>query len=177
MLILNQKTLEMFNGIPWFKNVGNPNLEKEIAALELYSLSSKEDILNLKHRSLWKNAISTASGDITWYLSYYHEDIYNHEWNELGVECAEIFRSAMIGNFTMLYDTINIGNIDFLHHDEICICVCMMYFYYKDNLPYVEYQERLYSGFYEELFLILKNGLYPCGWVGGKYPRGNFLVY
>ena len=170
---VNDDIVSIFKEIPWFENIGQNNPDKFFLPFKYEYASSKKEILNNKNRILWANAVTEAASEMSVFMDYEYQDLFNQQWNELGRDYGDIFDQYFKLKLLNLYNEIDIlaeyplfQNHDY---DEESIVLCMMYFHWKEILP-INY-------FFENIFLVFKNGLYPCGWCKNKYPDGNILLF
>ena len=93
--------------------------------------------------------------------------IFQTTWNELVVEAKPFIVAQVEPIAQEVMERHNLGET-FIHCVQWDVLSIIMEDIYRDTKPP--------SLFFAELLKFYEAGHFPCGWTGGKWPRGTLMV-
>lgn len=121
------------------------------------------EVVKYLNNSDWENITLDKANQLRQEVLIKDKDVFCLLWNKYSADARNFVKSELIGNISLKFsqDVVDCVRWDLIH--------LVLYFQYKLLLNI-----NIIS-FYEEKFLIYREGHFPCGWIG-NYPNGNFLV-
>lgn len=111
----------------------------------------------------WENVTIDAANQLSVEVLNKNKEIFSL-WNQYASDARGFARNELIESISLNFskDIVDCIRWDIIH--------LVLYYHYRlllniDVIP-----------FYEKMFLIYEDGHFPCGWVDGEYPNGNFIV-
>ncbi|WP_336944398.1 hypothetical protein [Acinetobacter modestus] len=111
----------------------------------------------------WENVTIDAANQLSAEVLNKNREIFSL-WNQYASDAREFVKNELIGSVSLNFSK---DIVDCIRWDIIHLVLYSQY-RFSLNIDIIP--------FYEKMFLIYESGHFPCGWVDGKYPDGNFIV-
>ncbi len=157
-LKIDDNIKNQFRSIGFLKDWGEAN------TLDFYVDSiTSDELAEFLSDDNWENVTIDAVNQLSAEVLSKNKEVFSL-WNQYSSDSREFVKNELICDFSLSFSQ---SIVDCIRWDIIHL---VLYFQYRfllniDIIP-----------FYEKMFLIYKNGHFPCGWVNGEYPDGNFVV-
>ena len=161
---LNKEIISEILNINWFENCGN----NEVLSIdENYSYIKNIDKISKNlDANRWENICLEACNMLTGYLAKNNPDIFNGYWN---IAVRQIKNTVIPKIIDKLQTKVPISGLPQSSIEYVTMDIISM-------IMVLSYRSYYHSEFYEDMYIIYKNGHFPCGWLG-KFPGGKFELY
>ena len=116
----------------------------------------------------WEDATLEARNLLTSFLFSHARDDYQ-KWNEITRQAKAEIAQPLAEKYWQPFMQLHGLEASFLHSVQWDILALCMEHAYR--------QQRGLPQFFHELLKVYEAGHMPCGWEGGKYPKGRLLVW
>lgn len=158
--------VQSLHAIEWFAHCGEALPEG--LPFEAVQLATQKKAMRRCVSSQWEAATLEARNDVTGFLAMQARDRYQ-QWNAIGQEAKELVTQPLAQEFWLPYAQQHGLDMDFVHCVQWDVLGLCMEHAYRD-LPQL-------PQFFHDLRKVYEAGHFPCGWEGGKYPKGHLLVW
>ncbi|WP_129688367.1 hypothetical protein [Gottfriedia acidiceleris] len=157
--------LNRINNIQWFVNCGK-TIEYDVHLNISFIDSWKKAEKHYKKLS-WENFTLDANNDLAAFLRNKYSREYSN-WNSIAAEGRSFINNELVPKLNVVKEQNELDQ-DFVGNVSWDILGAIMEYTYKNckNRP----------TFFLELLRIYEGGNFPCGWEGGKPPKGNLVVF
>lgn len=162
--------VQSLHAIPWFSRCGQslPDDLQSSLPFEATPVSTLKKAIRQWSSSQWEDATLEARNELTGFLAVQARDAYQ-QWNAITRQAKAEVAQPLAEKFWQPYAQQLGLDADFLHSVQWDVLALCMEHAYR--------QQRGLPQFFLALLKVYAAGHMPCGWEGGKYPKGRLLVW
>lgn len=162
--------VQSLHAMAWFSRCGQ-SLSADLAAslpFEVAPVATLKKAMRQWGSAQWEDATLEARNELTGFLAVHARDAYQ-QWNTITQLAKVEVAQPLAEEFWRPYAQQQGLDADFLHCVQWDILALCMEHAYR--------QQRGLPQFFHALLKVYASGHMPCGWEGGKYPKGRLLVW
>ena len=162
--------VQSLHDLHWFSRCGQ-SLPDDLASgfpFEVTPVASLKKAMRQWGSSQWEDATLEARNLLTDFLSAQARDAYQ-QWNTITRQAKTEVAQPLAEKFWQPYAQQHGLDANFLHSLQWDVLALCMEHAYR--------QQRGLPQFFHALIKVYAAGHMPCGWEGGKYPKGRLLVW
>ncbi|HEX8465792.1 MAG TPA: hypothetical protein VF627_14345 [Abditibacterium sp.] len=162
---IHPEFIERLSQINWFSRVFEPtDISTDVPHFYVVSWDEAKPLFrDIK----WEVTTNEASNVLSSYIGMRYPELFQNKWNELVIESYPVVASLIEPKAKEVMEHYKLGKT-FIHCVEWDVGSIIMEDVYRDtDAP---------TRFYSELLKFYEAGHFPCGWKGGKWPKGVLAV-
>ena len=162
--------VQSLHAIPWFSRCGQILPDDLLSSLPFVAtpVSTLKKAIRQWSSSQWEDATLEARNALTGFLAVQARDAYQ-QWNTITRQAKAEVAQPLAEKFWQPDAQQHGLDADFLHSVQWDVLALCMEHAYR--------QQRGLPQFFHALLKVYAAGHMPCGWQGGKYPKGRLLVW
>ena len=162
--------VQSLHEIPWFSHCGQSLPDALLSSLpfEAVPVATLKKAMRQWGSSQWEDATLEARNELTGFLAVQARDAYQ-QWNIITRQAKAEVAQPLAEKFWQPYAQQHGLDANFLHSVQWDVLALCMEHAYR--------QQRGLPQFFHALLKVYAAGHMPCGWEGGKYPKGRLLVW